>query len=188
MGDVERLDRTSELSRQPSVALKDISLSLNHNPQEGYSEKRSSPLKEPAIAEFEKSHLPPGFEPKLIKLCLMVQFFANLFVNVDMGILPAGANTIKQELGISNTMFGSLGSVVYFGQLTGSIFSTWILTVFKAKNVLGWCLALNMISLVVFTITNNFLFLMIDRFSTGLFQVFFCIFFPVWSDVFGNEI
>ena len=105
-----------------------------------------------------------------------------------MGILPAGANTIKQELDISNTIFGSLGSVVYFGQLTGSIFSTWILSTFKPKNVLGWCLALNMGSLVAFTLTQNFLVLMIDRFSTGLFQVFFCIFFPVWSDVFGNEV
>jgi len=32
MNDVEKLDRTSEMSRQASVALKDISLDLSHNP------------------------------------------------------------------------------------------------------------------------------------------------------------
>jgi len=29
---------------------------------------------------------------------LMVQFAANLFVNIDMGILPAGSLKIKAEL------------------------------------------------------------------------------------------
>jgi len=41
--------------------------------------------------------------PKIIKVFLLVQFFANLFVNIDMGILPAGSTKIKEEYGIDNT-------------------------------------------------------------------------------------
>jgi len=54
----------------------------------------------------------------------MVQFFANLFVNIDMGILPAGSLKIKAELDIENTRFGFLGSVVYFGQTIGAALAT----------------------------------------------------------------
>lgn len=75
----------------------------------------------------EDSHLPPGFDPKIIKLCVYVQFFANLFVNVDMGILPAGSIKIKEELGMHNSEFGVLGSVVYFGQTIGSALALGIL-------------------------------------------------------------
>jgi hypothetical protein len=51
----------------------------------------------------------------MISLFLIVQFLANLFVNIDMGILPAGSTAIKEELGLNNSGFGALGSVVYFG-------------------------------------------------------------------------
>ena len=34
----------------------------------------------------------------MIQIVLYVIFFANLFVNVDMGILPAGSTKIKKEL------------------------------------------------------------------------------------------
>jgi len=44
-----------------------------------------------------------------------IQFFANLFVNIDMGILPAGSTVMKEELGVTNKDFGMLGSVVYLG-------------------------------------------------------------------------
>ena len=63
----------------------------------------------------DMSHLPDGYDPKIVSLVLYVLFFANLFVNIDMGILPAGSTHIKKELDINNSQFGSLGSVVYFG-------------------------------------------------------------------------
>ena len=75
----------------------------------------------------ELPHLPPGFEPKYIKIFLISQFFANLFVNVDMGILPAGSLVLKDELGMNNAGFGFLGSIVYVGQTLGSILATRLL-------------------------------------------------------------
>jgi len=68
-----------------------------------------------AKPEFETNHLPSNIDPKIIRWFLYVQFFANLFVNIDMGILPAGSTRIKEEIGLENTEFGALGSVVYLG-------------------------------------------------------------------------
>lgn len=54
-------------------------------------------LKEDSKKE-DLSHLPQGYDPRVIKLVLLCLFFANLFVNIDMGILPAGSKTISTEL------------------------------------------------------------------------------------------
>lgn len=35
------------------------------------------------------AHLPEGFDKKWVKYFVVAQFMANLFVNIDMGILPA---------------------------------------------------------------------------------------------------
>jgi predicted MFS family arabinose efflux permease len=57
----------------------------------------------------------------------------------------------------------------------------------NAKFVLSACLFLNIFTLILFTLTDSYIVLIVCRGCTGLFQVFFCIYFPVWADVFGNE-
>jgi len=54
-------------------------------------------------------------------------FFANLFVNIDMGIFPAAVETISDDLSINKAQFGMLGSIVYLGQTIGSGLATGIL-------------------------------------------------------------
>lgn len=49
------------------------------------------------------------------------------------------------------------------------------------------CIVCNMLSLVYFTITDDFSNLLICRMFTGLFQIFFGVYQPVWADTFGNE-
>ena len=144
---------------------------------------------------FDKTtlpHLPPGFDPKVIKIFLFAQYFANLFVNIDMGILPAGSLVLKKELGMNNAGFGFLGSIVYVGQTIGSLLATRLLQsqtrCCNPKFILASCLFLNIGTLILFTLTTNYMVLVICRMCTGLFQVFFCIYFPVWADVFGDEI
>lgn len=106
---------------------------------------------------------------------------------MDNGILPAGSLDIKEEMGLGNTGFGTLGSAVYFGQMLGSVGFTYFLKKFKPKNVLLTCLGLNIASLIVFTLTENFFLLCICKLGTGIFQIAFQIFFPVWSDLFGSK-
>ena len=65
--------------------------------------------------------------------------------------------------------------------------STVVLQKFSPKWVLASCLTLNVVSLLVFTMTKEYLVLVLCRIATGLFQVYFCIFLPVWADIYGNE-
>ena len=104
-----------------------------------------------------------------------------------MGILPAASVAIKEELNIENSKFGALGSIVYFGQTLGSALASGVLQKFNPKRVLSICLFLNIGTLIIFTITEVYYILLISRMFTGLFQVFFCIYFPVWADCFGDE-
>mmetsp|Transcript_23060 Transcript_23060/g.35690 ORF Transcript_23060/g.35690 Transcript_23060/m.35690 type:complete len:129 (-) Transcript_23060:877-1263(-) len=47
---------------------------------------------------------------------------------------------------------------------------------------------MNIGTLILFTLTTWFPLLAFCRMCTGLFQVFFCIYFPVWADVYGDEL
>ena len=49
-----------------------------------------------------KKILPKDIRPSTITRIVLVQFFANLFINVDMGILPAGSLLIKEDLKLDN--------------------------------------------------------------------------------------
>ena len=104
-----------------------------------------------------------------------------------MGILPAGSLKIKAELGLDNARFGALGSFVYLGQTIGSALATLLLQWCHPKHVLVVCLTLNVGTLILFTQTTSYFVLVACRILTGLFQVYFCIYLPVWADVFGNE-
>lgn len=146
-----------------------------------------SARKDSITIEFE-GHLPSDIDPKYVLAFVFIQFFINLFINIDMGILPAGSTVIKEELGIENAKFGLLGSVVYLGQTVGAALSSVVLQYCNPKKVLGTCLFFNVVSLIVFTVTENFTILMICRMCTGLFQIIFAIFMPVWADVYGNEV
>ena len=86
-----------------------------------------------------------------------------------MGILPAGSTKIKYELNIENSQFGTLGSVVYLGQTIGSAMATVVLSKYNIKLVLSLCLFLNIASLIIFTLTDNYSILVVCRIFTGLF-------------------
>ena len=133
-------------------------------------------------------HLPPDmFDQSTIGTLVFILFLSNLFFNIDMGILPAGSIKIKQDLALDNAMFGTLGSVVYFGQMVGSILSSFIMRQYNPKFILVPGMTLNIGCLVVFTLTTNYSLLLLCRIMTGVFQIFFGIYMPVWADVYGDE-
>ena len=55
------------------------------------------------------------------------------------------------------------------------------------KMTLAFTLLLNSVSLVLFTVTDSFYFDAFMRFWIGFFQVFQCIYMPVWADTFAAE-
>lgn len=97
--------------------LKDVLEQNNNYKKDGLNEIIEEENVEESVAGDlpPKTHLPDDINPKIVTLFVVTQFFINLFVNIDMGILPAGSTKIKEELGIENTQFGFLGSIVYLG-------------------------------------------------------------------------
>lgn len=123
----------------------------------------------------------------VVKLTFAVILFLNLIINIDHGVMPAGAITIKDYLGVSNTEYGLLGSIVFFGLVLGSLAATVIFNNYSTKLVLGTVMALNALSQVGFTLTKDYHYLITSRFLTGFFQVFISIYWPVWTDGFAPD-
>lgn len=48
-------------------------------------------------------------------------FILNMAANVDHGAIPACTKVIKDELLLTNKQLGSLGSIVFFGIVTGKL-------------------------------------------------------------------
>ena len=93
-------------------------------------------------------------------------------MNVDHGTLPAAIRKIKEDLNIDYENIGLLGSLVFFGNLIGSLISFWIIKRFHRKYILIIFLTLNIICLLAFQeFTNNIQFLFINRVYFGISQV-----------------
>lgn len=92
------------------------------------------------------------------------------------------------SLNLTPLEFGTLGSIVYAGMTMGSAAAS---AVFEKAKWIKWTLALtllmNAVCLVLFTITDSFYFDAFMRFLIGFFQVFQCIYMPVWADTFAAE-
>ncbi|CAI2366801.1 unnamed protein product [Moneuplotes crassus] len=119
--------------------------------------------------------------------CFVVICITNILVNVDHGCIPACTVTIKKDLGLDNASLGLLGSAVYCGLLAGSFTSPPTFHHFCVKNIILVCILFNMVCLIGFTLVRDFFVLSVFRFGVGFFQVFLCIYFPVWVDLFAYE-
>ncbi|CDW89605.1 major facilitator superfamily protein [Stylonychia lemnae] len=124
---------------------------------------------------------------KTLNFIFGVIFLTNLMINVDHGILPACTKEVKKDLHLDDANLGLLGSLVYAGLVIGSLFAMPIFNYGNTKFVLIVCLLLNSFALLLFTLTDKYSMLVISRVSVGFFQVFFCIYFPVWVDLFADE-
>jgi len=111
------------------------------------------------------------------------------FIRVfDNGILPALTTTLKEEEGFTNLQIGSLGSLVYMGEVTGSIIAMPVYQKVPVKIVLLACIVLQSVSILGFAFSNGIYEVMaLSRFFTGVFQVFISIFAPIWCDTYAPD-
>lgn len=92
------------------------------------------------------------------------------------------------KLEINKLQYGVLGSFVFGGLTLGSIISTGLYS--KAewiKRVLIGSLVCTALSLLLFTVSSSFTFLLFIRGCTGFFQIFLVVYMPVWTDTFCDE-
>jgi len=105
----------------------------------------------------------------------------------DNGIPPAISVKFKQELNLGDGKFGMLGSMIFVGQCIGSFLSSPILQKINAKYVLIFALTVDIVTLTGFCLFDSFVIMAGLRVATGIMQVFFTVYLPVWADSFGTD-
>jgi predicted MFS family arabinose efflux permease len=129
-----------------------------------------------------------NYNKKIIMIVFVTVFISNIYCNVDHGTLPGGSVAIKESLKLSDFQFGMLGSVVYGGMTVGAAIATGVYQKSHLiKPTLLCSLLFNLISLSVFALMTNFYLCAFFRFLIGFWQVFVCIYMPVWVDMFAHE-
>ena len=129
-----------------------------------------------------------GYGNKTILMVCGFLFFLDILINVDHGALPSAAVSIKTEFDMPNVKFGTLGSMVYLGLVSGSLCGAMVLGKFQFKTVLVVSFLGNGAGLLLFIMNDNFYAMSFSRFISGFFQVFLTIYIPLYCDCFGTPI
>jgi len=122
------------------------------------------------------------------------------FSSCDGGIIPGQTKGIKLDfegrndpedspdlLKIKDSKVGFFGSSDYIGRVFGALLFTVIMGKYNRKMLLVFTLIFKALTLLVALVTCNFYVNVIARILSGISQVFFTTYFPVWSDQYGRE-
>ena len=71
--------------------------------------------------------LPDGMEKAKINKVISTLFISSLFLMLDNGFMPACTLSFKEEMRLSNSYFGFIGSAVFLGQAIGSFIASSVL-------------------------------------------------------------
>jgi MFS family permease len=120
--------------------------------------------------------------PRVTLYLYLVIIFCYLFCHIDLGILAVSNDAIIKKLEITEGDMGLLATALYIGNVAGSLLCPVLFAKLKAKHVLVVSAVMNAGAVCVFTFVNNYWIIFASRLVTGLFQVPFIIYFPVWID------
>lgn len=109
---------------------------------------------------------------------------ANILISLDHGSIPASTHPLRKIAG-SDQALGLFGSLVFVGNIIGSLISFWLINVVNRKTLLLLSLTLLSLCLFTFVLFTNIFFLFINRILVGIFQSYVTIYLPVWCDQFG---
>ena len=122
--------------------------------------------------------------PKGRNIVFILYLISNILISMDHGSIPASINELRQ-LTTYDQSIGLFGSLVYLGNIIGSmIFFSYINTLDR-KLVLLISLLGNSICLFTFVIIENIPFLFFNRVLVGVLQSYITIYMPVWCNQFG---
>jgi fucose permease len=108
-----------------------------------------------------------GYSTKSIGVVFWFMVIIYMFINVDHGALPCATVALKEDLNIDNVQLGSLGSLVFFGIVIGSICAAFILSKMSYRSVLCLSFLGNWSGLMLFIVTKNFSIICFARFLSG---------------------
>ena len=112
---------------------------------------------------------------------------SNLFLNYDTGVIPASLLEIIKEIQLDYKEQALLGSLVYLGLSTASIFTSLIFTKFSPSKVCSCVLILNSASCFIFSLSSNKYVMFPMRFMMGVTEAFIVIYGPVWVNNYSPQ-
>ena len=122
--------------------------------------------------------------PKGRNVVFIFYLISNILISMDHGSIPASINELRQLTSYDQSI-GLFGSLVYLGNIFGSmIFFTYINT-FNRKLLLLIALLGNSVCLFTFVIIENIPFLFFNRILVGMLQAYITIYMPVWCNQYG---
>ena len=115
--------------------------------------------------------------------CLLI--LSNIFVSFDHGSIPASTGEFHKFIK-SNQVIGLFGSLIFIGNIIGSLIFFYLINIIHRKTLLTFNLLFLSICLITFVIlTKYILFLILNRILSGIFQSFITIYLPIWCNQFG---
>ena len=122
------------------------------------------------------------------------------FSSCDGGIIPQQTKGIKLDFenieisenstetdNIEDSKVGFFGSSDYIGRVFGALIFTVIMGKYNRKILLVSTLIFKALTLIIALFTKSFYINVIARILSGISQVFFTTYFPVWCDQYGKE-
>jgi predicted MFS family arabinose efflux permease len=119
-----------------------------------------------------------------IYICLIL---VSAFSSCDGGVIPQQTEKIKENFGGGDSRVGLFGSIDYIGRVIGALILAVIMGKMNRKMLLVSSLVFKAITLMIALITDNFYVNTIARAASGLSQVFYTTYLPVWCDQYGKK-
>ena len=125
------------------------------------------------------------YKRNIIFICLVL---VSILSSCDGGIVPQQNSTIQKEFGgDGEKRVGLFGSIDYIGRVVGAIIFTIIMGRMNRKLMLVITLIFKSLTLFVPLITVNYYINTVARCLSGLSQVFYPTYLPVWCDQYAKK-
>ena len=109
---------------------------------------------------------------------------SNIFIQMDHGSIPASTWNLY-KIFKSNKEIGLFGSLVFVGNLLGALIYFYLINACNRKKLLIYSMGFIAICLITFILTTNTIYLFTNRVILGIFQAYFIIYLPLWSNQYG---
>ena len=124
--------------------------------------------------------------PRGRNIVFVLYLISNILISMDHGSIPASINELRQ-LTTYDQSIGLFCSLVYLGNIIGSMIFFQLINIYNRKYLLLISLLGNTICLFTFALISNIPFLFFNRIVVGILQSYITIYMPVWCNQFGLQ-
>ena len=177
------MKENSNKDSDQSISVSDNSIGLSNNVKIiTQKQKKNYKNQKNMNSVFDIKNQEDQFDipPNKRNMIFIIFLLSNLFLNYDTGVIPASLLEIIKEIKLDYKEQALLGSLVYLGLSTASLFTSLIFSKFSPSKVCAVVLILNCISCFVFSFSSNKYIIFPMRFMMGVTEAFIVIYGPVW--------